>query len=484
MVPGELNGRDVAWRRTSGRPASPRVAADRGGRLWPRGFCVRSRRRRPRPRSPRTPRVSSRVMPRRDAGRRRAGRAAGRARVSRRRIARLRLPHARGGRPRSAIPASRSTCWSGSASTAELPVLRSSSSTSRSWSSASTHADLEAFVDQYHGLDVHAPVAVARAGRGANQVDAVSGATISSTVINDAIIRAARAVARSRGLFGEAPIDLVGHEWPTGRPCWPTARCQRLELTRRAKSRRRLPHEGRARIRRGRARGPPPSFGELYFALATPARIGRNLLGDQLFNRAVAELTEGDQLIFVGGRGLYSFKGTAWRRERHLRAAAAGPGRADVSAERGAASAESTNSRSGKRRSYASLRCSRYRKQRLCRRSAVAPGAAGRGKRPASDEPAYASFAATYVLPERYLQPASAPRAGRSERAAPLWQQVWDERTGRHRGARRRPARADRHPGVAGYHRPAPPAVVLAAPRCSWLSRSFGSAGTRPRSSR
>ena len=29
----------------------------------------------------------------------------------------------------------------------------------------------------------------------------------------------------------------------------------------------------------------------------------------------MADLAEGDQLIFVGGRGLYSFKGTAWRRE-------------------------------------------------------------------------------------------------------------------------------------------------------------------------
>ena len=78
--------------------------------------------------------------------------------------------------------------------------------------------DLERFVDQYRGVDVREPVEVVRMAPGAGEVDAVSGATISSAVINDAIIRAARAVARARGLFGETLIDLSGFEplsWQT-----------------------------------------------------------------------------------------------------------------------------------------------------------------------------------------------------------------------------------------------------------------------------
>ena len=72
--------------------------------------------------------------------------------------------------------------------------------------------ELEAFVDQYRGMDTRDPIEVVRLAPGPNEVDAVSGATISSTVINDSIIRAARAVARTRGLFGETLIDISGFE--------------------------------------------------------------------------------------------------------------------------------------------------------------------------------------------------------------------------------------------------------------------------------
>ena len=62
------------------------------------------------------------------------------------------------------------------------------------------------------------------------------------------------------------------------------------------------------------ASDPEAAFITLDVAIATPAMIGRNLLGDRLYNRVIAELPEGDQLLFVGGRGLFSFKGTAWRK--------------------------------------------------------------------------------------------------------------------------------------------------------------------------
>ena len=92
-------------------------------------------------------------------------------------------------------------------------------------------ADLEAFVDQYRGLDIRAPIEVARTGRGEHRVDAVSGATISSTVINDGIVRAARAVARARGLFGRASVDLTSFEPLAWQALLDDGSLQRLALT-------------------------------------------------------------------------------------------------------------------------------------------------------------------------------------------------------------------------------------------------------------
>jgi len=155
---------------------------------------------------------------------------------------------------------------------------------------------------------------VARATPGPGQVDAVSGATISSTVINDVIIRAARDVARSRGLFGGAHLDLASYEPGNWAELLQDGSLARLSVS---------AGEAGVALAERDARLFPPGAGpepdatlaELVFGLATPARIGRNLLGERLYGEAMADLAEGDQLIFVGGRGLYSFKGTAWRRD-------------------------------------------------------------------------------------------------------------------------------------------------------------------------
>ena len=61
--------------------------------------------------------------------------------------------------------------------------------------------------------------------------------------------------------------------------------------------------------------GPPESnFITLYAGLASPARIGRNLLGDRAYADLITNLGAGNSLIFVGATGLYSFKGTEYRR--------------------------------------------------------------------------------------------------------------------------------------------------------------------------
>jgi len=175
--------------------------------------------------------------------------------------------------------------------------------------------DLERFVEQYRGRDVRAPADVTRrASDDPNAIDAVAGATISSRVINDAILRAARAVARSRGILGEtARLDRDSFEPADWQKLVAEGWLSRLHLA--------VGDVQDALAERGARlypeampeRDPKSTFVELVFGLASPAQAGRNLLGERLYNRVMAELGVGDDLLFVAGRGTWSFKGTAYR---------------------------------------------------------------------------------------------------------------------------------------------------------------------------
>ena len=66
-------------------------------------------------------------------------------------------------------------------------------------------ADLDRFVQQYRGRDIRKPVQVHRTGAiDEDTVSAISGATISSILLNDTILRSAHIVARNRGILGGA----------------------------------------------------------------------------------------------------------------------------------------------------------------------------------------------------------------------------------------------------------------------------------------
>lgn len=170
--------------------------------------------------------------------------------------------------------------------------------------------DLDAFVARYVGRSVDEPIRVVRRAGGADEIQAIAGATVSSLVINNAILTAARAVASARGLVSGGTLDLasfeplafpqlvadgsiVQHRWTVGQ----------IDTQ--------LAAEQAAVFPPGAAHD---LFVELAVALATPPRVGRNLLGDRLYEQIFSELELGDQLIFVAGRGRWSFKGTAWRR--------------------------------------------------------------------------------------------------------------------------------------------------------------------------
>lgn len=176
---------------------------------------------------------------------------------------------------------------------------------------------LAAFVAAHRGHDVREPLLIRReAAAGSNQIRAVSGATISSVVIGNAILSAARSVARSRGLIGKAGLDAAADRYRpiSWRQLLDDGALVTLSLS---------VGEVEAAFADSGARLYPPeagardadaSFIELFAGLVTPAGLGRALLGDARYEEVLATRGGGDQLLFVGGRGLYSFKGTEYVR--------------------------------------------------------------------------------------------------------------------------------------------------------------------------
>jgi transcriptional regulator of nitric oxide reductase/ferredoxin len=177
-------------------------------------------------------------------------------------------------------------------------------------------ADLAAFVAAFRGLDIRNPIQVVRRSAGDGEITAVSGATISSTVFNDAILRAARAVAKARGLLGgTAKPDKFDAYAPA---TWPELLADgslvHLKLTVRDAVTRLQSLDAVLPMSEAQAES-ESTYIELYAGLATPARVGGNLLGRRTYERLMAELPAGDQLLFVAGQGLHSFKGTAFVRD-------------------------------------------------------------------------------------------------------------------------------------------------------------------------
>ncbi len=176
------------------------------------------------------------------------------------------------------------------------------------------HDDLDALVAQYRDRDIRQTVKLG-SNASASEVDAVSGATISSLVIHDAILRSARAVARSRGLFGTSGprLRFAAFEPASWGDLLAEGSLRTLTVS---------VEEVRQALALGGgelfAEGVPPPAGnavylQVFAGLATPLRVGRNLLSDQPLAALTAELGADDQLVFVAGSGLYSFKGRAYR---------------------------------------------------------------------------------------------------------------------------------------------------------------------------
>jgi transcriptional regulator of nitric oxide reductase len=177
---------------------------------------------------------------------------------------------------------------------------------------------LRDFVAGFAAVDIHQPGQVREGSNEGGLPDAISGATISSAVISDSIIRAARSVARSRGLPEGAKAE-VRLDRETFEPAdWQELRADG-SITHMVLNYGRIEQAYRDRVAIPGAefpgnRAPEDLYSELYTALITPPRVGQNLLGAQAFNRLLSKMKPNDQAIFIAGNGIYSYKGARYRR--------------------------------------------------------------------------------------------------------------------------------------------------------------------------
>jgi transcriptional regulator of nitric oxide reductase len=172
--------------------------------------------------------------------------------------------------------------------------------------------DLARFVDGFAGFNLAGrPTEMKTRRDEAGLPDVIAGATVSSGVIREAVLRAGRAVAYSRGLMASATSATARLD----RESFEAASWQ--DLTGDGSIVGRLITEDDAAPATGtsdqRVKGNAPYI-ELFVALATSPRVGQNLLGRRTYERIIAETDPNDQVVFIAARGRYSFKGTAWVR--------------------------------------------------------------------------------------------------------------------------------------------------------------------------
>jgi len=160
---------------------------------------------------------------------------------------------------------------------------------------------LKDYVASLAGLDIRAPARTVASGVKKGP-DMIVGATVSSAVIRDAVLRSARAVAQSRGLLGAATAARLDRE--SFAPATWTELAADGSIAKRSVTRRDADLAGPA----------DESVVTLYAGLITPPRVGQNLLGAAAFNALLAEMGPDDQAVMIAGDGLYSIKGTEWAR--------------------------------------------------------------------------------------------------------------------------------------------------------------------------
>ncbi|MBA4613339.1 4Fe-4S binding protein [Stappia taiwanensis] len=167
--------------------------------------------------------------------------------------------------------------------------------------------DIAAYVNGFAGVALDAPRAEILTPQ-ADLPDVISRATVSTGVIRDGILRTARTLAMSRGVLpGGDGIDRLSYAPATWDELTSMGALTRRRVT--------MDEAGEA-LAEAKVPLPPgdAAFLDLYVGLIDPPTVGRNLLGQQVYTRAVAALGPGEAALAVLSGGLHSHRGTAWKR--------------------------------------------------------------------------------------------------------------------------------------------------------------------------
>jgi NosR/NirI family nitrous oxide reductase transcriptional regulator len=181
---------------------------------------------------------------------------------------------------------------------------------------------LHEFTDQYVGLKADQKVTV---GGTSNErkvaVDGVSGATVTVMVVNEVLMRTAHRVGVEIGVVEGgvsnrpplAQVESGGFQPRTWEELTGNGAVRRLRLTRGQVD---DAFEGTAAadVDRASPEERDETLIDLYAAYLDVPTIGRNLLGENQYQRLTSELKPGEHAIAVMANGDYSFKGSGYVR--------------------------------------------------------------------------------------------------------------------------------------------------------------------------
>jgi NosR/NirI family nitrite reductase transcriptional regulator len=160
-------------------------------------------------------------------------------------------------------------------------------------------ADIAAHVAGFSGIDP-------AQDRPEGMPDVISRATVTTGVIRDGILRAARILAVARGILPGAGVDRVSHmqaDW-----------LDLLELGALAETRVSMA-EAAAALAGAKVPVTPSdgAFVHLWSGIADTPTVGANLFGAQDYGRIMGALAPGDSVLVVMSAGLQSHRGTDWQ---------------------------------------------------------------------------------------------------------------------------------------------------------------------------
>jgi len=177
------------------------------------------------------------------------------------------------------------------------------------------------FADQYVALNVGDKIKVGgNQQEGTVHIDGLSGATVTVRVMNVAITKTAKKVARALGLISKSDVIIqpMATIYPNvfKKTTWQTlinnGSIKKLGLSRgdvdKAFEGTRAEH-----INEANSEQKQTMFAEIYYAEADIPNIGRNLLGDDEFNWLLKTLKPHEHAILMFGNG-YSYKGSGYVR--------------------------------------------------------------------------------------------------------------------------------------------------------------------------